>query len=179
MTKGLLLQRGLIEGLGGKKSPILLILRMITKEKVQLLVEEVLSDELFIVDITVGSGNSISVLVDSDTGISIGKCAEISRHIEHSLDRETEDFSLDVSSPGLSSPFKVLRQYLKNVGREVEVVTANGDKKKGTLISANPEGIELEEVVKERVGKGNVEKNKLLAYSFEQIKTVKIVISFK
>jgi len=178
-TKDILLHRRIIEGLGDTKSPILLILKMITKEKIQYLVEEVLSEELFIVDITVGVGNSISVLVDSDTGISIGKCVDISRHIEHSLDRETEDFSLEVSSPGLSSPFKVLRQYLKNIGREVEVVTTGGEKHKGTLKSANSEGFEIEVIVKEKVDGAKVEIPRLQGYSYDQIKTVKIIISFK
>ncbi len=178
-TKYILLHRRIIEGLGDTKSPILLILKMITKEKIQYLIEEVLSEELFIVDITVGVGNSISVQVDSDAGISIGRCVEISRHIEHNLDRETEDFSLEVSSPGLTSPFKVLRQYLKNIGREVEVVTAGGEKQKGTLKSANSESFEIEVVVKEKVDGVKVEVPRLVVYSYDQIKTVKIIISFK
>jgi len=152
---------------------------MIAKEKIQNLVEEVLSDDQFIVDITVGAANQISVSVDSDDGISIGECVQISRHIENSLDRETEDFSLEVSSPGLSLPFKVVRQYLKNVGREVEVVTKDGEKQKGILISAQPAGFEIEIVAKEKVDGAKVEVTKTLAYDFDQIKTVKIVISFK
>ena len=151
---------------------------MITKENIQILVEEVMSDDMFIVDITVGTGNSISVLVDSDAGISVGECVQISRHIEGSLDREVEDFSLEVSSPGLSLPLKVLRQYLKNIGREVEVVTKSGEKQKGILKSANTEGFELEFLAKGRVDGKKVEETKSLTYSFDQMKTVKIVISF-
>ena len=155
-----------------------MILNMITKEKIQILVDEVMSDDMFIVDITVGTGNSISVLVDSDAGISVGECVQISRHIEGSLDREIEDFSLEVSSPGLSLPLKVLRQYLKNIGREVEVVTKSGEKQKGILKSANIEGFELEFLAKGRVDGKKVEETKSLTYSFDQMKTVKIVISF-
>ncbi len=151
---------------------------MITKEKIQILVDEVLSDDMFIVDITVGTGNSISVLVDSDTGISVGECVQISRHIESSLDREIEDFSLEVSSPGLSLPLKVLRQYLKNIGREVEAVTKSGEKQKGILKSASTDGFELEFLAKGRVDGKKVEETKSLTYSFDQMKTVKIVISF-
>jgi len=151
---------------------------MITKEKIQILLEEVLSDDMFIVDITVGTGNSILVSVDSDAGISVGECVQISRHIEGSLDREVEDFSLEVSSPGLSLPLKVLRQYLKNIGREVEVVTKSGEKQKGILKSANTEGFELEFLAKGRVDGKKVEETKVLTYSFDQMKTVKIVISF-
>ena len=177
-TKGLLLHRRIIEGLGDMESPILLILKMITKEKIQFLVEEVLSDGMFIVEITVGLGNTISVSVDSDAGISVGECVQISRHIENSLDREIEDFSLEVSSPGLSLPFKVLRQYIKNIGHEVEVVTKSGEKQKGILKSADSEGFELEIVVKEKVDGKKVEATKSLTYSFDQIKTVKIIITF-
>ena len=173
------MHRRIIEGLGDTESPILLILKMITKEKIQFLVEEVMSDELFIVDITVGDGNFISVSVDSNTGISVGECVQISRHIESSLDREVEDFSLEVTSPGLSLPFKVLRQYLKNIGREVEVVTTTGEKQKGILKSANSEGFELEISAKGKVDGAKVAVTKVLVYTFDQIKTVKIVISFK
>ena len=160
------------------ESPILLILNMITKEKVQFLLEEVLSDDQFIVDVTVGLGNAISVSLDSDAGISVGECVQISRHIENSLDREVEDFSLEVSSPGLSLPLKVVRQYLKNIGREVEVVTKTGEKQKGVLKSADSEGFVLEFVVKGKVDGIKVEETKSLTYSFDQVKTVKIIISF-
>ncbi len=178
-TKGLLLLRRIIEGLGDGKSPILLILKMITKEKVQILVEEVLSDDMYIVDITVGATNAIMVYVDTDAGISIGECVQISRHVENSLDREEEDFSLEVSSPGLSFPFKVLRQYLKNIGREVEVVTKSGEKQKGILKSAHSAGFELEVIEKEKVDGAKILVPKSIAFDFDQIKTVKIVISFK
>jgi len=151
---------------------------MITKEKVQFLVEEVLSDDKFIVDITVGAANQILVLVDSDAGISVGECVQISRHVEGSLDREVEDFSLEVSSPGLSTPLKVLRQYLKNIGREVEVVTNSGEKQKGILKSADSDGFVLSFVVKGKVNGMKVEESKSMTYSFNQIKTVKIIISF-
>jgi len=151
---------------------------MITKEKVQFLVEEVLSDDMFIVDITVGAANQILVSVDSDAGISVGECVQISRHVESSLDREVEDFSLEVSSPGLSTPLKVLRQYLKNIGREVEVVTNSGEKQKGILKSADSAGFVLSFVVKGKVNGIKVEESKSMTYNFDQIKTVKIIISF-
>ena len=151
---------------------------MIAKEKVQSLTQEVLLVDQFIVDITVGAGNVILVLIDSDSGISVGECVEISRHIEHSLDPEAEDFSLEVSSPGLSFPLKVVRQYLKNVEREVEVVTQSGDKQKGVLKSADITGFELEVIVKEKIEGKKVATAKLIPYNYDQIKTVKIVISF-
>lgn len=152
---------------------------MITKEQIQYLVEDVLTSNQFVVDITIGAGNSITVLVDSDTGISIGECVSISRHIEGSLDREQEDFSLEVSSPGLSTPLKVLRQYLKNIGRELEVVSKDGQKQKGILRSADSEGFTLEVKSKEKIDGTKVDVVKSITYPFDQIKTVKIVISFK
>ena len=179
LYKALSLCRRIIEGLGDIKSPILLIIKMINKEKIQYLTEEVLSEEMFVVDINIGAGNVISIFIDSDEGISIEECVMVSRYIEQNLDRETEDFSLEVSSPGLTSPLKVLRQYLKNIGRDVEVLTTNGEKKKGVLKSAGSTGIEIETVVKEKVGNEKVEKPVLSAYNFDQIKTVKIIISFK
>ncbi len=151
---------------------------MIAKEKVQSLVEEVLYGDQFLVDITVGLGNAILVFVDSDAGISVGECVEISRHLENSFDREVEDFSLEVSSPGLSFPFKVARQYPKNIGREVEVVLISGEKQKGILKSASTTGFEIEIEVKGKVDGKKVVTSQLLAYDFDQIKTVKIVISF-
>jgi ribosome maturation factor RimP len=151
---------------------------MITKEKVQVLVEEAMSHGMFIVEITVGTANQIAVSVDSDAGISVGECVQISRHIEDSLDREVEDFSLEVSSPGLSLPLKVLRQYLKNIGREVEVVTNTGEKQKGILKAADSEGFELEISVNEKVDGKKVSVTRSSSYQYDQIKTVKIVISF-
>ena len=97
----------------------MLIIKMISKEKIRYLVDEMLSEDMFIVDINVGLGNAIAVSLDSDSGMSIDKCVGISRHIEHNLDRETEDFSLEVSSPGLTHPFRVLRQYQKNIGQKI------------------------------------------------------------
>lgn len=143
------------------------------------MVEEKLSDTMFIVDVSVGLGNAISVIIDSDEGLSIDKCIEMSRHIEHQFDREVEDFSLEVSSPGLTQPFKVLRQYLKNLEKEVEIVTVKGDKITGILKSAVEESFIVETSSKIKVdGKKTVELN-TVEFSLQEIKTVKPVITFK
>jgi ribosome maturation factor RimP len=152
---------------------------MITKEKIQSLVEEILSDDMFIVEIAIGSGAAISVLVDSDTGINIDKCVEISRHIEKNLDRESEDFSLEVSSPGLGQPLKALRQYNKNIGRKVEVVELSGDKREGILKSVNNEGFELEVKSREKLNGAKTQIVKSELFPFGRVKTVKLLISFK
>jgi ribosome maturation factor RimP len=96
------------------------------------------------------------------------------------LDREKEDFELNVMSPGLTEPFKILRQYQKNIDKQIDVVTKEGKKLTGKLISANEEGIELESKVKEKVegkkGKQLIINN--IKLTFNQIKETKIVISF-
>lgn len=152
---------------------------MISKGLIQRIVEEKLTDTMFIVDISVGPGNAISVVIDSDPGLSIDKCIEMSRHIEHQFDREVEDFSLEVSSPGLTQPFKVLRQYLKNLGKEVEIVTAKGDKVVGALKSADEKSFFVETKNDIKIdGKKTVD-IKTIEFFPNDIKTVKPVITFK
>jgi ribosome maturation factor RimP len=152
---------------------------MISKEVILKMVEEKLSDTMFIVEVTVGLGNAISVIIDSDQGLSIDKCIEMSRHIEHQFDREVEDFSLEVSSPGLTQPFRVLRQYHKNLGKEVEILTAKGEKLTGVLKSADEVKFSAEITHNVKVdGKKTVE-TKIVEFSLQEIKTVKPVITFK
>ena len=102
---------------------------MITKETVASFIAPLLEDsDLFIVDIQVNPGNAIEVLVDKDSGLTIDDCKKVSRAVEGSLDREVEDFSLEVSSPGVGKPLLVKRQYFKNVGRNVAIKTIDGKK---------------------------------------------------
>jgi len=152
---------------------------MISKGVIQRMVEEKLSDTMFIVDVSVGLGNAISVIIDSDEGLSIDKCIEMSRHVEHQFDREVEDFSLEVSSPGLTQPFKVLRQYLKNLEKEVEVVTTKGDKVTGVLKSANENSFIIERSINTKVDGKKAVEHKTVEFTFPEIKTVKPVITFK
>ncbi len=154
---------------------------MITVEKIQKLATEKLAEgSNFIVDIAVKTGNKITVLLDNDKGVSISDCVAMSRHIEFNLDRDADDFELTVMSPGLTEPFKILRQYQKNIGKQVDVVTKEGKKLSGKLVNANGLGIELETKVKERVegkrGKQLIINN--INLTFNQIKETKIVISF-
>lgn len=93
--------------------------------------------DIFVVDIEVRPGNDISVELDSDSGVSLDACAEISRNIEAALDRDKEDFSLEVGSASITAPFKAPRQYAKYIGKEVEVLTTDGKKLTGTLVEAN------------------------------------------
>jgi len=154
---------------------------MIDKEIVKKLVEEKLDDKMFIVEITVNERNIINVFVDSYDGLTIDQCVNISRHVEHSFDREEEDFELQVSSPGLSEKFKVKEQYYKYIGRTIDVVTISDLKLEGTILSATNEGIILEtsdrEVLEGHKKKQLVVKQHHLKY--DEIKSAKAVISFK
>src|SRR5674476_650345 len=122
---------------------------MIEKQNLQALVEEFIKGTgLFIVAVKVSSANRITVLADKNEGITIDECAAIHRHIEMDLDRETEDFELQVSSPGLDLPFGVIEQYFKNEGKKVEVVDFEGSKYVGKLKNITPGGFELETELK-------------------------------
>ncbi|HEX8514926.1 MAG TPA: ribosome assembly cofactor RimP [Bacteroidia bacterium] len=154
---------------------------MITVEKIQQIAEAKIAEgSNFIVDIAVKPGNNIYILLDNDNGISIKDCVEMSRHVESNLDREQEDFELHVSSPGLDKPLKTLRQYIKYLGKDLNVTSREGKKYSGKLLKATEEGIELESKSKEAVegkkGKQLVIRN--ISLTFNQIKESKVVISF-
>ncbi|MEA3444685.1 MAG: ribosome assembly cofactor RimP [Bacteroidota bacterium] len=139
------------------------------------------STELFLVDINISANNKILVLVDSWKSVSINDCIEISKKIEGSLDREVEDFELEVSSAGLDHAFRVPQQYKKNIGRNVEVTTLEGNKSKGKLISVDDQGIEIEFESKIKV-EGKKKKQLIIekiSFLFENIKGTKVEISFK
>jgi ribosome maturation factor RimP len=135
---------------------------------------------VFIVDIEIDYSGKILVEVDRPEGITVEDCAGISRAIEAGLDRETEDYELEVSSPGLTEPFKVPQQYLKNFGRTVEVVKKDGEKISGILRSADDEGIMLE--VRTRIRESKQKRAKNVTQSrelkFTDIKTTKVTITF-
>ncbi len=170
------------EFLGDLWFPILLhIVVMIAKEVVEKLVNERLDDQMFIVEITISENNDIRVYVDGFEGMTIEQCISVSRNVEHNLDREEEDFSLQVSSPGLTQSFKVKQQYEKYTGREIEVKTVEGVEMEGLLKESNEEGIVLETSSREKVEghkkKQLVVKEHILKY--DEIKSAKAVISFK
>jgi ribosome maturation factor RimP len=154
---------------------------MITIDSIQKLANEKLAEgSNFIVDISVKPGNKIVVLLDNDKGVSIADCVAMSRHIEFNLDREKDDFELNVMSPGLSEPFKILRQYQKNIGKRVDVVTKENKKLTGNLLSATETGIVLEVKSKEKT-EGKKAKQEVINninLTFNQIKETKVVILF-
>lgn len=128
---------------------------MIPQKRIQELAEERIAEHdpsVYIVEIHVGTGNNILVEIDKENGyVSIEDCVAISRNIEHNLDREAEDFSLEVSSAGIDKPLRVYKQFVKNTGRQVKVKLAEKGSLEGTLVSADKEGIVVETKEKKTV----------------------------
>ena len=155
---------------------------MITTEHINNLISEKLTEkECFIVELDVRAGNNILLEVDSLKGVSIQDCVDLSKAIEHNLDREEEDFELNVSSAGLDKPFRVKEQYIKNIGKEVKVITNDNEKIKGELKEVGEKEIIVEFSYKEKIeGKKKKEKTvKQEKIPFDNIKETTIIISFK
>ena len=114
---------------------------MIDKQLLLKTVEDAIAGtDLFVVDVRVSPSNEIVVELDSPDGIDIDTCADITRKIEAVFDRDVEDYELEVGSAGLTAPFRVRGQYLKNIGNEVEILTADGRKLRGTLKEVAEDG---------------------------------------
>ena len=140
------------------------------------MVEELLAGtDKFLVDILIQPTNRIFIYFDSDTTITIHDCQEISRTIECNLNRDSEDYDLTVSSSGLDRPLKMLRQYRKNIGKELDVVTTDGKNIIGNLIKVDENFLELEHPVN-KPKKDNKRDNTLLPLS--EIKTAKVIVKF-
>lgn len=154
---------------------------MIAASHIRELTEKALEGaDAFLVDAHVTPMNKITVSIDRKGGISISQCVEVSRFIEKSLDRDAEDFELEVSSAGMDQPFKVLKQYLKNAGREVDVKLKDGKKVNGILLGADENGFSIKQVTKERIegrkAKQTVETE--VRFGYDDIKETKLVIKF-
>lgn len=154
---------------------------MISKDKVRGIVEGWLADkEYFLVDVFVSADNCISVEIDHAEGVWIEDCVQLSKHVEANLDREVEDYELEVGSAGIGQPFKVLRQYINHIGKEVEVLAIDGKKYRGILTQANEEGLTLAVQVKERLegSKRPVIVDKEYAWQYSEVKYTKYLINF-
>lgn len=152
-----------------------------TEEQIRPLVENALAEkDAFLVELQVSTGGKILVHADKDNGIGLGDLKLISRQIESELDREVEDFELEVSSPGMSNPFKVHRQYLKNKGRDVKVKLTDGEKHSGTMTEVTDTGITLEtrERVPKETGKGKQTVTVRTDLTFDQIAETKLDFKF-
>ncbi len=155
---------------------------MIDKNVVKQLVEEWLEGkDYFLVDIDISSDNRIVVEIDHADGVWIEDCVELSRYIEERLDRDVEDYELEVGSAGLGQPFKVPQQYINFIGEEVEVLDAEGKKVKGILKSV--EGTHFTVTVKEKVKEEGKKRPTLTdvdkEYDMDNVKYTKYLISFK
>ena len=158
---------------------------MIAADLVRTLAEERIAElesKLYIVDIIISSGNNILVELDNEEGgVSIDDCIAVSRNIEHNLDREKEDFSLEVSSAGATKPFKVLKQYMKNIGKEVKVqLHQHGKAIQGVLKNADDNGIVVEVSEKRRI-EGKKKKELVveeIPLKYDEVKETKLIISF-
>ena len=155
---------------------------MIEKAVVTQFAEEHLqTSNNYLVDVTIKPGNLIVVEIDNDDSVSIDDCVALSQYIEAHLDRDVEDYELEVGSAGITSPFKVLRQYQKNVGNEVEMLLKSGTKKVGVLTAVDLTGatISVEKKVKPEGAKRPVMVTEEEKYPFEEIKYTKYLIRFK
>lgn len=147
---------------------------MITEATVRALIEEKIEGtDQFIVSVKVLPTNRIQVFVDAVGGLNVKDCVNISRQIEGNLDREVEDYELQVSSPGLTEPFQHPLQYKKNVGREIKVTTLDGNTIKGELTAFTGEEITLQPEKKKKK-----EEAEPVTIPLSEIKEAKTVISF-
>lgn len=151
------------------------------KEKVKQLVHDGLEQfpSLFLIDLKIDDSNKIIVTLDGDNGVQLQDCIDVSRVIESNLDREEQDFALEVASAGVSSPLKLIRQYKKNIGRTLKVTTAQ-QTMEALLVDASEEEITLEWSSREpkKIGKGKetVLHNEKIAYG--DIREAVVTITF-
>ncbi|NVO19100.1 MAG: ribosome assembly cofactor RimP [Bacteroidetes bacterium] len=136
--------------------------------------EHLAGSDRFLVELSIKPGNRILVFIDSDTSVLIEHCISLSRFIESQLDRDEEDFELNVSSSGLDHPYKLPRQYKKNIGRDVAVTLNDGKKITGKMIFSSDEGFEILETIKEKKIVTEVKHS----FNFTEIKETKEIIKF-
>lgn len=154
---------------------------MIAKSKVTEIVNQWLEDkEYFLVEVSVSADNCVSVEIDHADGVWIEDCVLLSKHIEANLDREEEDYELEVGSAGIGQPFKVLQQYINHVGKEVEVLACDGKKYRGVLARAEEESFAVTVQVKEKPegAKRPVLVDKEYAWKYNEVKYTKYLINF-
>lgn len=154
---------------------------MIEKEKVRVLVDQWLAGkEYFLTDLTISEDDRIVVEIDHKEGVWIEDCVELSKYIESNLDREVEDYELEVGSAGIGQPFKVLQQFENNVGTEIEVLTTDHKKLKGVLASVDGGGFSI--AIQKKVKPEGAKRPKLVSeevrLSFDDAAEVKAVIKF-
>ena len=152
------------------------------REKVAKLLESALEENksVFLIDLTISEDNQIRVIIDGDNGVTVEDCIAVSRAIEHNLDREEYDFSLEVMSAGVSEPLTLPRQFKKNIGRNLKVKTKNDEKMEVELTAANEENCTLIWSAREPkpVGKGKITVQKEATLPYKDIMEAKVMITF-
>ncbi|HEY4618189.1 MAG TPA: ribosome assembly cofactor RimP [Flavobacterium sp.] len=154
---------------------------MTFKEKVNLLLTEALSEKesLFLIDLTITDAFKVIITLDDDNGVVLQDCIDISRVIESNLDREEQDFSLEVASAGVSSPLKHIRQYKKNIGRTL-IVKTKTENIEAELVDANDDFVILSWKAREpkKIGKGKETVQKTLEIPYGDIKEAIVTVTF-
>ncbi len=154
---------------------------MTFEDKINDLIEAALRDrtDLFLIECTISSDHHIRILLDGDQGVNLKTCIEISRSIEQNLDRETEDFSLEVASAGVGNPLQNRRQYTKNIGRKLRVERDSEPTVEGVLTAATETDFTLEWKQREPkpVGKGKQTVIKKEILSYQEIKSAKVLVN--
>lgn len=152
------------------------------KKIVEDLLQTALDDrkDLFLIDFSVSSDNAIKIVIDGDDGVLVEDCMFVSRAIEHNIDRDEHDFSLEVLSSGAATPLVLPRQYRKHLGRDLELKTADHQSLDGELIEVNDQGVVLKWKTREPkpVGKGKVTVTKEANVAFSNIIEAKVKIKF-
>ena len=135
---------------------------------------------IFLVDLKISNDKSIKIILDGDKEVNVKDCIDISRSMEGALERDQEDFSLEVASAGVGSPLKFPRQYHKNLGRKLEVISTEGLKFEGDLTHVKEDAIELQWKQREtkRIGKGKLTVTKKKTILFDKISQAKVMIKF-
>ena len=151
------------------------------EKRVKELVEEKIADKpyLFLVDVKMHSNGKLMILVDGDQGIGIDDCVAISRHVGFHLEEENvidTAYNLEVSSPGVDMPLTLIRQYVKNIGRNLAIKMADGTKREGKLTAITEDAIVIEEKIKE---KGKRAETVESVIPIDKITETKVLISFK
>lgn len=151
------------------------------QDKVKKLVDSALleNDSLFLIELSFLANNKIKVVIDGDQGVPLSECVRVSRAVEHNLDREEDDFSLEVTTPDITQPLKNKRQYFKNIGRTLKVKT-EGEKLEGILTEVKEDTISLHWKTREPKpsGKGKVTVEKEATVNFKDIIEAKVKIIF-
>ncbi len=144
-------------------------------EIVNMINDHLADGPLFLIDVMIKPGNVILVFIDSDREVNIDDCAGLSRYIESRLNRDVEDYELRVSSAGIDHPYIFLRQYRKNLGRQVQVLLKEGTIIRGTLLQANEQFIEVRPRKKKS---GKEQEMEAFRLPFDQIKETKSIVTF-